>query len=226
MLNLRITTAITATALSGVALAALHPAATGTGHRPQSFRLTTTHKSSSNISVDQVSQNWTGLIQDGTSETSVGATWSPPSSFVSRAQTESALAEWVGLGGANSNSLIQIGTLTTASTNGTPITKAFWENIPNVAITGATIPSGTAVTADISPVTATPNKWLLSLTTPGSSSPLLSTTVTLTASQAKAVETSADWITEAPSTANNMQVPLAPVASTTMHRGWSQWSAA
>ncbi len=171
---------------------------------------------SSLSAVNQWSQNWAGLIQTGTDETSVAASWSVPASFSSQPRPDSAVGEWVGLGGVNSKSLIQIGTITTVGAKGTPVTKAFWESIPKSAVMAAVIPPGTSVTASISPVADAADRWLLTLTAASSTTPLLSTTVTLSTSQAQGIQTSADWITEAPSTANKTQLPLAPLASTTM----------
>ncbi|MCY0899236.1 MAG: G1 family endopeptidase [Firmicutes bacterium] len=180
-----------------------------TPSRPAAHRAAST----SSTTVDQVSQNWAGLVQEGTAETRVSASWVVPSSFAATAPSQSAVAEWVGLGGMKGSSLIQVGTVTSPGSNGSPVTTVFWEDLPSVAVTGTTVAPGTTVTATISPNGT--DKWLLELTANDSSTPLVDHLVTLTPAQAKAIESSADWITEAPSS-NQGILPLAPVSSTTM----------
>jgi hypothetical protein len=163
-----------------------------------------------------MSENWAGLVQEGKSETSVSASWTVPTSFASAPSPQSAVAEWVGLGGMSTSSLLQVGTITTPNQQGNPVTTVFWENLPHSAVEGATVPTGKTVTASITPVSGTTDEWTVSVLESGNPTPLITHTVTLTAQQAQAIETSADWITEAPSTNSNRVVPLAPVASTTM----------
>ncbi|PSR20841.1 MAG: hypothetical protein C7B45_13205 [Sulfobacillus acidophilus] len=171
---------------------------------------------SSTTSLDQISENWAGLVQEGKPETSVSASWTVPTSFASTPSAQSAVAEWVGLGGVNTSSLLQVGTITTPNQQGDPVTTVFWEKLPSAAVEGATVAAGKTVTASITPVSGTTDKWTVALVESGSSTPLISHTVTLSATQSQAIETSADWITEAPSTNNSRIVPLAPVESTTM----------
>jgi hypothetical protein len=112
-----------------------------------------------------------------------------------------------------SNALIQVGTITTPNSDGTATTTAFWEKLPSSAVQLGTIPTGAKVDATIEPVGA--DSWRLMLTVAGSATPMINKVVTLTASQAQAVESSADWITEAPTT-NQGVAPLAPVSQTVM----------
>lgn len=162
--------------------------------------------------LGSTSYNWAGLDQIGTHLTSVSATWKAPS-FTHPASSNRSIAEWVGLGGIQSRALIQVGTITSPNANGSASTTVFWEKLPRPAIQTVTIPAGATVTAKITPVGK--DQWRLWLSLGGNSSPLINKVVTLSPRAAAAVETSADWITEAPSTQNGVS-PLAPVASTTM----------
>ena len=167
--------------------------------------------SSSALPIDATSSNWAGIVQVGSQEKSVKATWTVPT--ISGAQPGSAVAEWVGLGGMQKSKLIQIGTITTASSTGRGETLVFWEELPASANQTAQLPSGATVTASITP--AGQDTWRLQLRAKGQSSPLINKVIALSPNQAAAVETSADWITEAPTT-NNGVAQLAPITSTTM----------
>jgi len=161
------------------------------------------------------SLNWAGVVQTGNQETRVSATWITPGwAAGTTANPNSAIAEWVGLGGLNSPSLIQVGTMTAPDNNGNPVTTAFWEVLPAAAHQTVVIPTGTRVTAAIIPLGN--DSWRLLLTGQGYNQPIVNQVVHLTPSQAAGIETSADWITEAPTAANGSVLPLAPVASTTM----------
>ncbi len=165
-------------------------------------------------SVNATSLNWAGLVQEGTTETSVQASWKVPSFPTTATNPNSVVAEWVGLGGMNSNSLIQIGTITSPNSNGQASTTVFWEHLPSSAVQVANVATGATVTAKIGP-TGVKNQWRLWLEVNGQTKPLINRVITLTPAKAQGVETSADWITEAPTT-NQGVAPLAPVSSTTM----------
>lgn len=167
---------------------------------------------SGTINVDSPSSNWAGMVQLGTSEQSVQASWTAPG-FSQAAQPGSSIAEWIGLGGAQSSQLIQVGTITTANNQGSAQTSVFWEKLPGSAVQTATIPTGSSVTAQIVP--AGNDQWRLILYVKGSATPLIDKLVFLSPRHAQAVQTSADWITEVP-TGNNGLDSLAPVSSTVM----------
>ena len=169
-------------------------------------------KTSIPTTLGSTSYNWAGLDEIGTHLTSVEASWKAPS-FTRPASSNRSIAEWVGLGGIQSRALIQVGTITSPNGNGTASTTVFWEKLPRPAIQTVTIPTGSTVTAKITPQGI--DQWRLTLTVQGQTSSLINKLVTLSPRAAAAVETSADWITEAPSTQNGVS-PLAPVASTTM----------
>ncbi|PSR33412.1 MAG: hypothetical protein C7B46_10165 [Sulfobacillus benefaciens] len=164
------------------------------------------------VTVDSPSSNWAGVVQLGNSEQSVQASWEAPG-FTQAAQPGSSIAEWIGLGGAQSSQLIQIGTITTANNQGSATTTVFWEELPSAAVQTATIPTGSAVTAQIVPDGT--DQWRLILSLKGSSTPLIDKLVTLSPQQAQGVESSADWITEVPMGQTGLD-SLAPVSSTVM----------
>lgn len=160
------------------------------------------------------SYNWAGMVQSGTAEKSIQATWTAPS-FVHDTSIDprSSVAEWIGLGGMQSKTLIQIGTITTPNQQGQAVTTIFWEELPKSAVQRATVPTGAVITAKISP--SGTDEWRLTLAVKGDAHPLIDKLLRLAPNQAAAIQTSADWITEAPTT-NHRVVPLAPVAATTM----------
>ena len=181
---------------------------------PTQSPITSLQPTPSNIptTLGSTSYNWAGLDQIGTHIDSVQATWKAPA-FTHPASANRSIAEWVGLGGIKSRALIQVGTITSPNANGTASTTVFWEKLPHPAIQTVTIPTGTTVTAKIMPQGT--DQWRLTLTEQGNASPLINKLVTLSPRAASAIQTSADWITEAPSTQSRVS-PLAPVASTTM----------
>lgn len=164
-------------------------------------------------SINATSLNWAGVVQQGPVEKSVQASWQVPAFAAAATNPHSAVAEWVGLGGLQANALIQVGTITSPNSQGQAVTTVFWESLPGSAMQIAQVAPGTVVAAKIIP--AGLNRWRLQLRVKGSSAPLINKIVTVTPRQARAIESSADWITEAPTT-NNGVAPLAPVAATTM----------
>ncbi len=164
-------------------------------------------------SVSATSLNWAGVVQQGPSEMSVQASWTVPSFSAPATNPNSAVAEWIGLGGMQSNALIQVGTITSPQSSGQANTTVFWEKLPSSAVQVASIPQGAKVNAKIEPLGG--NQWRLWLQVNGQAQPVIDQVVHVTPSQAAAIESSADWITEAPTT-NHGLAPLAPVASTTM----------
>lgn len=163
-----------------------------------------------NVSTSS-SSNWTGISTTGIVSDSVRATWVTPS-WSGEAQPGSSVGDWVGLGGSQSKSLIQVGTVTTANAEGAPVTQAFWENLPGQANMGVTIPQGDRVTAQLAPDGT--DSWLLEVTSANGSKVWLQKVVHLKAAKAKAVQTSADVIAEEITGAHGL-IPLAPFGSTT-----------
>ncbi|ACU54102.1 hypothetical protein Afer_1170 [Acidimicrobium ferrooxidans DSM 10331] len=169
--------------------------------------------STSLVSATSASENWSGLAALGSAERSVRASWTAPSFTQADVSANSAIGEWVGLGGMRSHQLIQVGTLTEPGPKGEAQTVAFFEQLPNAAVDTITIPTGATVMAAITPVGT--DRWRLELTVAGSSSPAVDTVVTLSPSAASGVETSAEWITEAPTSQAGI-MNLAPVSTTVM----------
>lgn len=198
---------------SSTAVSSPTPSAGSIGTDSLGSTSSTSGTTTSVASTTSASQNWSGLATTGTAERSVGATWTVPSFTQADFASNSAIGEWVGLGGMRSHQLIQVGTLTEPGVNGEAQTVAFWEQLPNAAVDTVAVPTGDAVTATITP--AGPDRWRLELTVAGEAAPAVDTVVTLSPTAAAGVETSAEWITEAPTSPSGI-MNLAPVASTVM----------
>ncbi|WP_242966727.1 G1 family glutamic endopeptidase [Desulfosporosinus sp. FKA] len=160
----------------------------------------------------QQSQNWAGYVdtpQSG-SYTSITGTWMVPD--ITSSQQDAASAQWVGLGGASSSDLLQMGTTETIE-NGQQINKLFWEKLPSPATDVVTVPTGATVTVDIAPSTdpTQTSVWNLTYTiTPSGGQAQTGTIpVTLDSDYIAGIGTSAEWISEDPSTYNNQLYPLA-----------------
>lgn len=164
-------------------------------------------------SVNATSLNWAGLVQQGQTERSVQASWTVPGFSAIPSASNSSLAEWIGLGGMQGKGLIQIGTITSPNAAGQAVTTVFWESLPAPAVQVATVPTGAVVHAKITP--AGLDQWRLWLQVAGRSTPLINRVITLAPRKAAAVQSSADWITEVPTTSTGV-TPLAPIAATTM----------
>jgi len=160
-----------------------------------------------------VSANWSGLAATGATERQISATWRAPAFTQPASEPRTALGEWVGLGGMGSHHLIQVGTVTEPGPNGQAETLAFWEVLPHPAVMSASVPTGASVTSQIVPVGT--DRWRLELTIQGRRTPVVDEVVTLSPTQAAGVETSAEWITEAPTDREGI-MHLAPVGQTTM----------
>jgi len=196
--------------LAGAALLAF-PVTTGNGGLSASgaktsapaARVTAASGGSGAASVvtGNVSSNWSGYVGTTGPYAGVSASWAVPA----LSQSGGAVAEWVGLGGAGqSPELVQCGVIEQYGASGAEAT-AFTENLPAAAKMGKSVPAGQVVTASVAP--AGTNRWTMTVRT--ASQVLAQQTVTLTASQAQAVEQSADWIVESPSTDYGRIEPLA-----------------
>lgn len=155
------------------------------------------------------SSNWVGVSSTNVTATSVKASWQVPT--WTDAQPGSSVGDWIGLGGSTSKQLIQIGTVTTTNNQGNAVTQVFWEQLPDDATMGVTVPTGTKVTATITPDGT--NKWVMEIINKTTGAKLMKKILTLSASAATGVESSADVITEE-ITGSNGLVPLAPFSQT------------
>jgi hypothetical protein len=165
----------------------------------------TAYGAASDIGTD-VSANWAGYVVTGasTSYTSVTGSWKQPMITCDASDLGASSAFWVGLGGyyTSSQSLEQIGTSADCSARtGKPTYYAWYELVPNGSVT-------------ISKFTVQPNDLITTSVNivDGGSSVLLQikdrtrhTTFTKTLPFASADTSSAEWVTEAPSSCNQFR---------------------
>ncbi len=169
---------------------------------------TTTSGSSSSTSTtisyppaDYSSSNWSGYFAHGGSYTQVSASWVVPSPTGNGSST-SADATWIGIGGITTSDLIQIGTDDTVSANGQVTSAAFYEMLPDSAITISSmhISSGDTIQAAVNQTTT--GEWNLSITDT-TSNQTFSMNVAYNSSLS-----SAEWIEEDPSDTQGNLLPL------------------
>src|SRR5688500_3817045 len=143
------------------------------------------------------STNWSGYAADGGTFTSVTGTWNVPS--VSTA-TVGADATWVGIGGLDTEDLIQAGTMANVTGDGSVTYQAWIEMLPDSArMIPLSVTAGDSITVTITE--RSPDRWLIALknnTTGGT----YSRTVDY-----QSTRSSAEWVREAPSTSRGI-VPL------------------
>ncbi|GLG01506.1 hypothetical protein Alches_15450 [Alicyclobacillus hesperidum subsp. aegles] len=156
----------------------------------------------------QGSANWSGYIASpngANGYTSVTGNWVVPT--ISGADNSMA-AQWIGLGGVENQDLLQIGT-TEQMVNGQQEVDVFWEKLPASANSVMTIPVGSSVAATIDKGNG--STWNLSIrvTTPSGQTESKSITVSLSNRYAANIGTSAEWISEDPSTEQGDLYPLA-----------------
>jgi hypothetical protein len=140
-------------------------------------------------SVTNSSSNWSGYAASAGRFTSVTATWIVPT--VS-ATSSGADATWVGIGGLNSNDLIQAGTQAMVDGSGTVEYSSWIETLPQSSRTvPLSVSAGDSVTVTVTQQSG--NDWLIAMknnTTKGT----YSVTVQYSSSNS-----SAEWVQEAPS---------------------------
>jgi hypothetical protein len=167
--------------------------------------------SPSNIKgLSQVSStNWSGYADTGSSFSKVSAKWTEPSATCSSRTTQLA-AFWVGIDGYSSSSVEQDGTLIECYL-GTAYQYTWWEMYPtnSVQTVGQTVAAGDSITAT---VTRSGTSYALAVTDSTHTADSFSTTQTCSASSC--VDTSAEWIAEAPSGSSGVY-PLADFHSWT-----------
>jgi hypothetical protein len=140
-------------------------------------------------SVTNSSSNWSGYAASGGRFTSVTATWTVPT--VS-ATSSGADATWVGIGGLNSNDLIQAGTQAMVDGSGTVEYSSWIETLPQSSRTAPlSVSAGDSVTVTLTQQSG--NDWLIAMknnTTKGTYSVIV---------QYSSSNSSAEWVQEAPS---------------------------
>lgn len=143
------------------------------------------------------STNWSGYAADGGVFTSVTGTWNVPHVT---ATASGADASWVGIGGLDTEDLIQAGTMATVGGDGSVTYQAWIEMLPDSArFIPLSVTAGDSVTVTITERSR--DRWLIALknnTTGGT----YSTTVDY-----ESTRSSAEWVQEAPSTSRGI-VPL------------------
>jgi hypothetical protein len=160
--------------------------------------------------LSQVSStNWSGYADTGSSFTKVSARWTEPSATCSSRTTQLA-AFWVGIDGYASSSVEQDGTMIECYL-GAAYQFTWWEMYPtnSVQIVGQTAAAGDSITAT---VTRSGTSYVLAVTDSTHTADSFSTTQTCSASSC--VDTSAEWIAEAPSGSSGVY-PLAHFSSWT-----------
>lgn len=140
--------------------------------------------------------------------TGITASWIMPN-VSGNGQTLSADGTWIGIGGVTEGDLIQTGTQDIVSSNGQVSTAAFYEMLPNAAVTisNIAISPGDSVSASIKEVSF--GTWTITIAD-NTDNDSYTTTVLYDSSNS-----SAEWIEEDPSYGNGNQVPLDDFGSVT-----------
>lgn len=137
----------------------------------------------------------------GANYTSVSGAWTVPDPSGNGSST-SADATWIGIGGASTQDLIQVGTSNLVDASGGVSSTVFYELLPDAPIypSSITVSPGDTMTASLKEQSA--GQWLLTIgdTTQGET---FTTTVRYTSSHS-----SAEWIEEDPSYASGGLVPF------------------
>lgn len=145
-----------------------------------------------------MSRNWAGYTTTNGSFTGVSGTWTVPT--IQNSDQPGADATWVGVGGVNTDDLIQAGTQATVEPSGRVYYSAFYETLPSASQqVGLTVRPGDSVSVSLKKRDT--NMWDISLknNTSGESTSL-STPYNSSLS-------SAEWIEEAP-TGLRRELPL------------------
>lgn len=158
-----------------------------------------TGNTSTNISSNGNSRNWSGYISNSGTYTLVAGTWTIPQATSSGHTATD--ATWIGIGGVSANDLIQAGTQNVVNPSGQVQTTAFYELLPNasVPITTFSVKPGDSITVTISQQSS--GQWLININD-NTTNQNFQTTVSYTSSTS-----SAEWIEEAPSNGKNV-LPL------------------
>jgi hypothetical protein len=149
---------------------------------------------------DVESTNWSGYADTGSSFSDVSATWTEPSASCT-SRTTSLAAFWVGIDGYSSDSVEQDGTLIECYER-TAYQYSWWEMYPtnDVQVVGESVASGDAITAS---VVRSGTSYKLTVTDSTHSANTFTTTQTCSASSC--VDSSAEWIAEAPTGSSGVE---------------------
>jgi hypothetical protein len=164
------------------------------GRQPDQRVVGHTHRVSPDLSkVD--SFNWSGYADDDSSDntySAVAGDWSEPG--ITCTKEDEIAAFWVGIDGYTSDTVEQGGTLAQCF-EGTAHYYSWWEMYPtnDIQLVGSTVKSGDAIAAS---VTKSGTKYTIKVTDSTTTANSFSTTQTCSASTC--VDSSAEWIAEAP----------------------------
>jgi peptidase A4-like protein len=149
---------------------------------------------------DVTSTNWSGYADTGSSFSNVRASWTEPGTTCS-SRTTSLAAFWVGIDGYSSNSVEQDGTMIECYER-TAYQFTWWEMYPtnDVQVVGETAAAGDAITAS---VVRSGTSYKLTVTDATHTADSFSTTQTCSASSC--VDSSAEWIAEAPTGSSGVE---------------------
>lgn len=192
--------AVAATAASpGKSVSSLSPApTTSTSPTPTS---TSTSPSPPPPPGGYTSTNWAGYMASGSTYTGVAGKWTVPSPTGNGSST-SADSSWVGIGGVNSQDLIQVGTENTVTAAGHVSTSAFYELLPAGPqyLSTITILPGDNVSASLTQISS--GQWTITITDT-TNTQTFSTTLAYTSSHS-----SVEWIEEDPTYTSGGLVPF------------------
>ena len=149
---------------------------------------------------DVTSTNWSGYADTGSSFSNVSASWTEPGASCS-SRTTSLAAFWVGIDGYSSNSVEQDGTLIECYQRHA-YQYTWWEMYPtnDIQVVGQTAAAGDAITAS---VVRSGTSYKLTVTDATHTADSFSTTQTCSASSC--VDSSAEWIAEAPTGSSGVE---------------------
>jgi hypothetical protein len=163
------------------------------------------------LSGTNTSLNWAGYVASSGSYSGIGASWTVPT--VTSTDNASADATWIGIGGVNSQDLIQAGTQA-ISQNGSINYIAWYELLPADMIQiPLTVSSGNSVTVSLAENSG--NLWTINFRN-NSTNQNYTTTVNYAS-----VNSSAEWIEEMPTLAGSSSfIPLDNFGSVQFSSGY------
>lgn len=161
------------------------------------------------VAKGDISRNWSGYASENGTFTGVSGNWIVPK--VNSTLTFGADATWVGIGGVNTDDLIQAGTQTTVDRNGNVMYEAFVEMLPDASVPiNLSVNAGDTIHAQV--LQQASGIWNITLqnqTTGNKTSLVVKYNSSLS---------SAEWIEEAPSGTQNI-LPLDDFGSVIFHNG-------
>ncbi|HEU0266715.1 MAG TPA: G1 family glutamic endopeptidase [Candidatus Saccharimonadaceae bacterium] len=153
-------------------------------------------------SPSYTSSNWAGYMASTENYTAINGSWVIPSARAGSTTATSADATWIGIGGAKSSDLIQIGTEDTVSAQGIQSSAVFYEMLPSAAVYPASITVAPGDTVSASLHETSQGVWQATITdtTTGQNFSVLL--------DYASTNSSSEWIEEDPSYSNGQPIPL------------------